>query len=167
MEAYPWYKIVESPEQLEQGDIIFNCPIVQLKFIDENLKAFKGIANVIILSQSCDLENKKVENVLVCRVYEKKEFSKLKTDFTKSRQEQLRKGLFVKYRELEKCNLDPFLLDNLIVDFQETHSLPIDFIIQIVQSTPKRIRLLPPYREHLAQAFAFFYMRIALPADLR
>ncbi len=29
-----------------------------------------------------------------------------------------------------------------------------------------RPRLLPPYREHLAQAFARFFMRVGLPVDI-
>jgi hypothetical protein len=30
----------------------------------------------------------------------------------------------------------------------------------------KRLRLLPPYREHLSQAFARFFMRIGLPVHI-
>jgi hypothetical protein len=29
-----------------------------------------------------------------------------------------------------------------------------------------RLRLLPPYREHLSQAFARLFMRVGLPADI-
>jgi hypothetical protein len=28
------------------------------------------------------------------------------------------------------------------------------------------VRLLPPYREHLAQAFARFFIRVGLPVDV-
>ncbi len=31
---------------------------------------------------------------------------------------------------------------------------------------PSRLRLLPPYREHLAQGFARFFMRVGLPVDI-
>jgi hypothetical protein len=30
----------------------------------------------------------------------------------------------------------------------------------------KRLRLLPPYREHLSQSFARFFMRVGLPIDI-
>jgi hypothetical protein len=30
----------------------------------------------------------------------------------------------------------------------------------------RRLRLLPPYREHLSQAFARFFMRVGLPVDI-
>jgi hypothetical protein len=29
-----------------------------------------------------------------------------------------------------------------------------------------RLRLLPPYREHLSQSFARFFMRVGLPVDI-
>ena len=29
----------------------------------------------------------------------------------------------------------------------------------------RRLRLLPPYREHLSQSFARFFMRVGLPID--
>ena len=29
-----------------------------------------------------------------------------------------------------------------------------------------RLRLLPPYREHLSQAFARYFMRVGLPVDI-
>jgi hypothetical protein len=29
-----------------------------------------------------------------------------------------------------------------------------------------RLRLLPPYREHLSQAFARYFMRVGLPQDI-
>jgi hypothetical protein len=45
-------------------------------------------------------------------------------------------------------------------------SIPYDVMKQIVQSKGKRLRLLSPYKEHLAQAFAYFYKRVALPNSI-
>jgi len=38
---------------------------------------------------------------------------------------------------------------------------------ELVTHTGKRLRLCPPYREHLAQAFARFFMRVGLPQDVQ
>jgi hypothetical protein len=35
-----------------------------------------------------------------------------------------------------------------------------------VEKLGNRLRLCPPYREHLAQAFARFFMRVGLPSDI-
>jgi hypothetical protein len=37
---------------------------------------------------------------------------------------------------------------------------------QMAKSKGNRIRLLSPYKEHLAQAFAFLYTRVALPVPI-
>ncbi len=37
---------------------------------------------------------------------------------------------------------------------------------QIAKQRGKRLRLLSPYKEKLAQSFAYYYMRVALPNDI-
>jgi len=41
-----------------------------------------------------------------------------------------------------------------------------DVVREVAAEQGDGIRLLPPYREHLAQAFARFFMRVALPVDI-
>jgi hypothetical protein len=57
---------------------------------------------------------------------------------------------------------------HLVVDFREIFTLPRTFIESLVsQRTKSRLRLLPPYREHLSQAFARFFMRVGLPVPIQ
>ena len=51
-----------------------------------------------------------------------------------------------------------------IAEFREVFTVPRTFLESLlgVRKTP-RLRLLPPYREHLSQAFARFFMRVGLP----
>ena len=52
-----------------------------------------------------------------------------------------------------------------VVEFHRLHSLPIDYLRQrAIRSL--RLRLMPPYREHLSQAFARYFMRVGLPLDI-
>lgn len=54
-----------------------------------------------------------------------------------------------------------------LVDFHEVFSIPRAFLEKLVsQRIEPRVRLLPPYREHLSQAFARFFMRVGLPVSI-
>lgn len=51
-------------------------------------------------------------------------------------------------------------------DFRRGYSLPLAFLRKRALLDSRRLRLLPPYREHLSQAFARFFMRVGLPVDI-
>jgi len=72
----------------------------------------------------------------------------------------------VGFHVLNKCDLEGFRRDFRVVDFRRVHSLPLDFVRNMAIQSGDRIRLLPPYREHLSQAFARFFMRVGLPVDI-
>jgi NADPH:quinone reductase-like Zn-dependent oxidoreductase len=62
---------------------------------------------------------------------------------------------------------DVLSIPHQVVDFHEVFSLPLDFLTAWVQAKGEpRLRLRPPYREHLSQAFARFFMRVGLPDDI-
>jgi hypothetical protein len=44
--------------------------------------------------------------------------------------------------------------------------VPLGYVKEIARQKGNRIRMLPPYREYLAQAFAWQFMRIGLPIDI-
>jgi hypothetical protein len=56
--------------------------------------------------------------------------------------------------------------DYLIVDFKNVYGIHRTTLEEIIKNMDKRIRLLPPYREHLSQAFARYFMRVGLPQDI-
>jgi hypothetical protein len=54
-----------------------------------------------------------------------------------------------------------------VVDFLELYTLPRGLLEALLRSRGvPRVRLLPPYREHLSQAFARFFMRVGLPQPI-
>ena len=53
-----------------------------------------------------------------------------------------------------------------LVDFHHLFSLPKTSATRVALEAGQRLRLLPPYREHLAQAFARYIMRVGLPSTL-
>jgi len=167
---YPWYDIVDCDAPLRQGDFVNDCPVIDpLSAILEYKKVPAKIIeyDVIIMSQSCDLKQRKLNLVLVCPYWELEEFEK-RYDFLKSRdgKETLRRGNIPGYHLLNKCKLNGINTDYLVVDFRSVYSVPYDFLENFKKSKEKRIRLLPPYREHLSQAFARFFMRVGLPVEI-
>jgi hypothetical protein len=67
MDYYPWYKFVENTDELQQGDFIPNCPILKppLSFRpEEEIEVEIDLIDSIVLSQSCDLANGKINIVL-------------------------------------------------------------------------------------------------------
>jgi len=168
MKDYPWYEVVSAEDDLMQGDFIEDCPVViPPSEIYDNVEVRIISYDVVIMSQSCDLVQRKLDLVLICPIWPISEFEK-RSDFFKSRKgkETLRQGNVPGYHLLNKCKINGFEKEYLVVDFRSVYSVPFDFISELSRKRNKRLRLLPPYREHLSQAFARFFMRVGLPVDI-
>lgn len=88
---YPWYDIVNGREDVMQGDFIKECPVVipPSEISDEvDVEIIKY--DVIVMSQSCDLVQRKLDLVLVCPVWSLSEFEK-RSDFFRSRRREKRR----------------------------------------------------------------------------
>ena len=53
-----------------------------------------------------------------------------------------------------------------MIDFRMQFAVKFVHLKALASSQKPRLRLLSPYREHLAQALARFYMRVGLPVDI-
>ena len=167
-----WYKLVRGSE-LEQGDILFNLPVVELP-VDFPWPLQEGAViqsepsvysrDAIVISQSCDLQHPgKLEFVAFCPVYSFEDLGQ----FSKAGQrESLRQGRNVAYHLLDKCFIEYHERDYMIVEFKRIFSLPIDLAKRLAHDQGERLRLLSPYKEHLSQSFARFFMRVGLPSDI-
>ncbi len=67
---------------------------------------------------------------------------------------------------INECNLDGFQEDYCIINFKSIYSVPTSVVKEIIKYK-KRICLCPPYREHLSQAFARYFMRVGLPIPIK
>lgn len=175
---YPWYDSVEG-DDIQQGDILENCPVFlmpsdfEIPSSGEEDAEEIGVIDweerdVIIMSQSCDLDKNhpKVDQVLLCSVWNKSEIAHGQPMHSNGDWEKARKGQFPSLHILHKCELNDLSHDFAFVDFRRVYSLPIAFLRKQASAAGPRIRLLPPYREHLSQAFARFFMRVGLPSDI-
>jgi hypothetical protein len=165
-----WYDVVQG-QSLEQGDVFQDVllPVV-INADPQRPEIVLEQVTAVVLSQTCDLVNGKLEQVLFAAV--------VAYDVYSLEQERAGNG-FVASRRFRRAVLDGALAPlsvlrpttgepNLpwsLVDFRRTYALPTDGAAELATRIGPRLRLRSPYREHLAQGFARFYMRVGLPVD--
>jgi hypothetical protein len=169
-DGYPWYSVVQGTD-LAQGDLFERCPVFLppadlAEPWDEAAFAWEE-RDVIVMTQTCDLVpgREKVTEALLCAFWSR---SDLKSGHlaTPRGLEDARRGNLPGYHLLAECDRPGFAREIRIVDFRRVYSLPLTFLRQRAERTGDRLRLLPPYREHLSQAFARYFMRVGLPQDI-
>lgn len=192
--TYVWYREVTSADAITQGDILEDLPV--LTFRDEvaegadleemklGLQNAAGVQSVraVIMTQACDIEQDHVRYVQLCPAFTLAEFKdnwkrgleardQNPTEKAwKKTSDEIRTGRAWNYTMLNDRNaeMDGLSQDFLIVDFHEVFSLPLAFLRSWVRTRgAKRLQLCPPYREHLSQSFARYFMRVGLPVDIR
>ena len=170
--SYPWFGIVEGAV-LEQGDLLEQCPVYrpqteaaypsgEFLLFDEELR------DVIVLTQSCDLASgrEKVSEVLLCPVWQRSQFQPPHHLSTPRGMEDVRRGVVPGFHLIAASSVPGMEREVRVVDFRRVYSLPVGFVRRQAGLAGARLRLLPPYREHLSQAFARCFMRVGLPVDI-
>ncbi len=165
---YKWYCEILDSSELEQGDLVPDCPIIippsEIIKVGSELVVNVELMDSIILSQSCDLMHDKINIVLVSPYHNLNEFltTTKKSEWNKKIKD-LKQGNLPGYHLLDRINESS---DYLVVDFRNVYGIHIDNLKFKANSLRIRHRLLPPYKEHLSQAFARYFMRVGLPQDL-
>lgn len=171
-EEFSWFRVVQGFDLL-QGDILEACPV----FVPPDDLVLDATApvpfdwearDVIVLTQSCDLApgREKISQVLLCPVWEASQFKPPHHLATARGLEEARRGNLPAFHLLAACAEPGFQREIRVVDFRHVHTLPLSYLHTQAEKLGDRLRLLPPYREHLSQAFARFFMRVGLPANI-
>jgi hypothetical protein len=175
---FEWYTVVESNKQLEQGDLLNNFPIIippndliKSTNLEEGSELIGSSPirkyNVVVMTQSCDLIKFKDDDVIIlCPLFNYLDIVKDDPKFGKDRWGNLINGREIHTHVLNQCTIKNYEFDYQLVNLEKVFSVPYWLVKGIAQSQEHRVRLQPPYREHLAYAFAQQFMRIGLPADL-
>lgn len=171
-----WYEVVHGPE-LRQGDLLkglFVPTIVQVPadFAADDVDSVRyrlDVSDAIVLSQSCDLENGKLEFVMVAAFDSwpnlvATEYSSMGRKEREKIQREIRRGHRHHLHLLDSAE-GQLPMDFSIVDFRSLHTLPLDYLEAHASDQGARLRLLAPYREHLSQSFGRYMMRVALERD--
>lgn len=162
--------------ELAQGDLLSDCVVPELPsdFVPppagsaELSYSFIGrIVTLIIVTQSCDFDQGKVDFVALCPSFTLQEFAAANPVYA-------RRGAWETVRQGRQHALHPLAPAHgweqppqyRVVDFRMIHSLPLGYLQRHAGQLGTRLRLRSPYLEHFSQAFARFFMRVGLPSDI-
>jgi hypothetical protein len=159
---YSW----TSPESpIDQGDIVDGCPLTFLSEYDLDRPGQGEVecvpTRVLVLTQTCDLVQRKVSSVTAAIIYE----AQLIVDRGLLKPADIRgpvraARVYGWYFLPASSDLG---LNEMIVDLRQLHTVRLDLLAALARSGRRRARLLSPYREHLAKHFADTFSRIGLP----
>ena len=171
----PWKEVVttdSAPEDwLLQGDLLENIgvPVIDdmTKLINDGYSEMPiDEGRFVVLTQSCDLGNRKAPMVACCPAHTLDEFENANEFFKrKGKWEEVRRGKHTSLHLLPGGDPEQNR-ECLVVDFRVVHSLPIDYVIEFIQEKSRHFRLRTPYVEHMSQAFARVFMRVGLPTNI-
>jgi hypothetical protein len=194
-----WYEVVGPTVELTQGDFIFDCPIStwaesqegvdppeteqEHSTSEEKLVRRREIISedVVVMTQACDLENRKVTDVVLCPHYaltmfreevwkpeQERKGQKSNSDAWAKYFNALKNGYIWNLCVLSSSTVEGLEMDLRVVEFHTVYTVPRRLLEGLLKERAKpRLRLNPPsYREHLSQAFARFFMRVGLPTAL-
>ncbi|NJM45757.1 MAG: hypothetical protein HC860_05935 [Alkalinema sp. RU_4_3] len=170
-----WEKV--NTVELRQGDYLPGCLVPVSDFYSpdregdlieerQTLRVDIGVSDLIVITQSCDLENKKASLVAFCRIFTISKFEEVNTTFSGKKWNEVRKGKVEGLHLLGSFSDPADSRSALVVDFRQIHSLPIAYVTHHAQSLGDRWRLRSPYLEHFSQGFARFFMRVGLPSSI-
>jgi hypothetical protein len=160
-----WYEVVNG-ETLEQGDVLTTV-VTPRAIVDPDVEGGYrirvGSASYIIVSQTCDLEHDKVHEVLLASV---RTYQELAHEVESARRtgfrEALIQGTDFAYFLLHQFAGPPHL-EWSVVNFHQLRLVDISSCRTQAKELGPRLRLIPPYKESLAQSFGRYMMRVALP----
>ena len=184
-----WYKTAKKSDNLEQGDLIFDFPVFTWDEgeVDESVVVFYYMEgkvifrklDLVVLTQSCDIEQGKVAYILLCPHYDIKDFRDLWTEQRNRENKSTSNTSFNHYiQSISKGRIHGNIILNYynsyklnfnyrIVVYSETFSVPIGICNNIISKRGiKRVKMRSPYKEHLSQSFARFIMRVGLPINI-
>lgn len=159
-----WYEVIENSTSLEQGDILENW-VVNMPHPNSG-EVFEEYYTLIIMTQTCDIEDD-IPNLIFCPVWTQAQLAEAMPTFNKTATiANLKKGYMVGFYPINKCEHPSLQRPWRIVQFQRIIELETNDVRNNPKLLNRRLRLLPPYRESLSQAFARFFMRVGLPVPV-
>jgi hypothetical protein len=177
-----WFTKFHANNDLEQGVILNSFPLPDLETIGLPLLGDGGIEikyetyDVIVLTQTCDMAQNKVDRVHVCPVHTLKEYfdanpnKKSSQKSIKTEYDHLKSGRFVDKFLTNKCDsslIDEYTDQYFVALFGRAVIVSRNYIDQfLLQSKRKNfLALNPPYRESLSQHYGRYFMRVGNPVD--
>jgi hypothetical protein len=182
IDGLPWYLELPQESRLCQGEILFSCPVARWKSTSPTITNLEDLSeyvqvDVVVMSQDCDLEQARVDDVILCPAYDERAYREGWEEQMRARGQKATDRAWTRQLEALAQGREPAvaLLNDLpaehggqkkVVDFKEVYTIPRGFLEPLVRERDHRFMLAPPYREHLSQSFARFFMRVGLPTPV-
>ena len=159
------FSLPSNVAPVDQGDVIDGCPILRIARFDLGASERSDVtciaARAMILTQTCDLAQRKTSQLTVAIVFPAQELIDRKLVTATDVRGSIRAGrVFGWYFLPKSVSLG---LPESIVDLRNLHTVPLTVLEQLVQAGRRVAHVEPLYREHLAKHFADTYSRIGLP----
>jgi hypothetical protein len=160
-----WFELIQNTDELQQGDTISDClcPVV-VDPKDELIKPSAKVGvdyveyDVVILTQSCDIEQKNVDHVVVAVTYP---FEDLHA--RKGFMDEIRKRRHRSLYLMDPIDEQGFKRPAFVVDFRRLFVVPLPKLRDLALSMGSRVRMRSPFREDLSQYFGLYLSRVGLP----
>ncbi len=143
----------------------FPTPFVRsVRNADSEPTTYLEDRDLIVLTQTCDIPKPAQQTILLAQVVSYDALaSKGGTDMKGSKyRRKLVENIIQPFFPLRPFN-EPALPWSLVC-FRDLHVAPKDEVQLFTTTAGLRLRLRSPYREHLAQSYARFMMRVGLPS---
>jgi hypothetical protein len=152
----PWYEVVGPEARLTQGDIILECPLLTWRLDDAGegepkaagerlFQAARGIkADIVVMTQACDLEQSKVSDVVLCPCYPLSRYKPAWEEAERARKQNPTQKAWAAFCDDIKNGYvwNLFMMDSLpegeittehrIVDFHSVHTVPRAFLDTLI-----------------------------------
>lgn len=159
------YRLPPPESPVDQGDLINGCPLLSIPDFDiwdlEQAPVDRAFDRVVVLTQTCDLANQKVTQVVVAQVHDAQSLVASGALKAADIRGPIRAGRVFGWYFLPKN--DELELGEMLVDLRQLHSVRLDLLTELCLSGKRVARIQPLYREHLSKHFADSYSRIGLP----
>jgi hypothetical protein len=152
-------------DPIDQADIVEECPLVFVNHYDLDNDHQNEIefvpARVLVLTQTCDLANRKTSMVTAAVAHDAQFLVGHGVLKPADIRGSIRSGRVFGWYYLPASG--EHRLPEMVIDLHQLHTVRLDLLTACCQRGQRRARLLTPYREHLAKHFADTFSRIGLP----
>ena len=165
MQEYSWYEAITGYSTLQQGDILEDFTVYELS--PDGHSSAPVLYDLMLMTQSCDINDPSLSHLVFCPIWTRAQIeAKDATFFASGKITYLAKYRMIGWYPIEKCEISGLERPWRVVQFQRIITVARESTDQYLKEAKPRLRLLTPYREHMSQHFARFFMRVGLPREL-
>ena len=154
------FEVVQGGDSVQQGDLIRKCPVPIIEFpqgqprrAGHHTRFSFEPRDVVVLTQSCDIEQGNVREVLVCLA----RTSTAGESERKAIQKRRRPGLFFLPR------IDELTQPDYVASFHDLFVVPLEIARDAAIVMDRRPRMRSPFREEFSRHLGDYFGRVALP----